>query len=86
MFFGATFFNENVGDWDVSSGTTLSGMFYNCTVFNNGGSSDINNWVKDKLTDISCFCDFPYTFNNGRFRQIRKLQKNSISNTRKKMI
>jgi surface protein len=50
MFEGATAFNQNVGAWNVSKVTNFSGggnfgMFLGATAFNNGGSSDINNWT-----------------------------------------
>jgi surface protein len=49
MFLNATAFNQNIGAWDVSSVTTFSAMFQRtsgaASVFNNGGSGDIDNWT-----------------------------------------
>ena len=46
---GTSLFNQNIGGWNVSSVTTFSAMFF-CSLgglnsFNNGGSTDINNWT-----------------------------------------
>ena len=45
MFTSATSFNCNVGSWNVSNVATFNSMFNTASKFNNGGSSDINNWV-----------------------------------------
>jgi hypothetical protein len=40
-------FNDNVGNWNMSSATTVAGMFaaaVNFGTFNNGGSDTIKNW------------------------------------------
>ena len=44
VFNNATQFNQNLGAWTVSSVLFFSSMFQGATNFNNGGSSDINNW------------------------------------------
>jgi len=41
MFKGCTSFNQNVGQINFSSGL-VDGLFYGCTIFNNGESPDIN--------------------------------------------
>jgi surface protein len=43
-FFSSPLFNQNVGNWNMSSCTTMLAMFNGATAFNNGGSPDINNW------------------------------------------
>lgn len=46
-FRNARVFNRNLGSWDVSNVTTFANMFNmngTSSAFNNGGSSDINNW------------------------------------------
>lgn len=53
MFQGATSFNQNIGNWNVSSvNSGLDYMFKNATSFNNGGSSDINNWNVSNVTNM----------------------------------
>ena len=44
MFRSNDSFNKNIGNWDISKVTNIGWMFYKATNFNNGGSSDINNW------------------------------------------
>ncbi|MEN9907140.1 MAG: hypothetical protein RLZZ540_281 [Bacteroidota bacterium] len=44
MFLGCTNFNQNVGALNVSGAGNIDSFFMNCTAFNNGGSSSINNW------------------------------------------
>jgi surface protein len=49
MFSNAPAFNQNIGAWDVSNVTTFANMFQRtsgaASVFNNGGSGDIDNWT-----------------------------------------
>ena len=47
MFNQATSFNCNIGSWNVSAVATFESMFYCYSVskFNNGESTDINNWT-----------------------------------------
>jgi surface protein len=53
MFNNANKFNQNIGNWNVSRVTTFQQMFLNATMFNNGGSSDINNWQLSTTFDIN---------------------------------
>ncbi len=58
-FNNAINFNQNIGAWDVSkvtvfcTGATFESIFNSAIRFNNGGSSDINNWRFSTTTDIS---------------------------------
>jgi surface protein len=45
MFQFASAFNQNVGGWNVSNVSSFSDMFSSASSFNNGGSSDIGNWI-----------------------------------------
>ena len=46
-------FNQNLGSWNVSKVTTFAEMFNGALSFNNGGSSDINNWVLNSVSNFS---------------------------------
>jgi len=53
MFENADSFNQNIGAWDMSNATSIQQMFSDANVFNNGGSSDINNWNTSGITNMS---------------------------------
>jgi surface protein len=46
-------FNQNIGSWNVSKSSSFYQMFYINEVFNNGGSSSINNWQLKTTGTIS---------------------------------
>ena len=56
MFVGCNLFDQNVGAWNTSNVLTMDGLFY-CSgtpgIFNNSGSSTINNWDTSKVTNMS---------------------------------
>ena len=52
-------FFEGVGDWDMSSVTTIEGMFYGAQNFN----EDLSNW------DVSRVTNMRYTFSSTNFNQ-----------------
>ena len=43
---GASAFNDNIGDWNVSSVTDMSDMMDDCSTFN----ADISNWDVSRVT------------------------------------
>ena len=48
MFFGATIFNQNIGNWNVSNVRTMDEMFNGASEFN----SDIGNWITSSVTNM----------------------------------
>ena len=56
MFVECYNFNQNIGNWNVGNVLTMENMFI-CTsptgIFNNGGSTSINNWDVSKVTIMS---------------------------------
>ena len=65
MFHGASKFNQNIGLWGAKTGnvTTMNYLFQNATVFNNGGSPDINNWDTSKVTTMHFMFVYSSAFN-----------------------
>jgi surface protein len=56
MFVGCYLFDQNLGAWNTSNVTSMLSLFY-CSgipgIFNNSGSTTINNWNTSKVTDMS---------------------------------
>ena len=59
MFFSTFFFDQPIGNWDVSNVTTMSGMFGNDTYFN----QPIGSWDVSNVTDMSEMFDNNTGFN-----------------------
>jgi surface protein len=55
MFRQANSFNRNIGGWTLNTTGTVStlSMFYQNTAFNNGGSTDINNWDTSRVNNMA---------------------------------
>ena len=59
MFAWSKFFNQPIGDWDVSNVTDMSYMFYGHQSFNQPiGDWDVSN-VTDMYTMFLCHCFQP---------------------------
>jgi surface protein len=48
LFWNATAFNQNIGNWDVSNVTNMGEMFYGASAFN----QNICNWDVSKVTNM----------------------------------
>lgn len=63
MFFGATSFNQNIGNWDLRFCTQAFSMFRNASVFNNGGSPSISGWTMSAVTSMNNMFFNAFAFN-----------------------
>ncbi|MDB2325556.1 BspA family leucine-rich repeat surface protein [Flavobacteriaceae bacterium] len=52
MFSGAENFDQEVGLWDIGSVTTMTGVFEEALLFNNNGSTSLNNWDTSSVTNM----------------------------------
>jgi surface protein len=59
MFLVTTVFNQDIGNWDVSNVTDMSGMFNSSPVFN----QDIGSWDVSSVTDMSKMFSYATVFN-----------------------
>jgi surface protein len=53
-------FNENIGNWDVSSGSIFSNMFIDCNIFN----QNLNSWDVSSGSTFSSMFSYCYLFNS----------------------
>ncbi len=60
MFSGASSFNSDLSDWNVSSVTDMSGMFSGASSFN----SDLSDWNVSSVTDMSGMFSGASSFNS----------------------
>ena len=56
---GNELFNQDIGNWDVSNVTDMSGMFDSAQYFN----QPIGNWDVSNVTDMGYMFNFAYSFN-----------------------
>ena len=61
MLQGASLFNSDIGNWNVSHVTNMSGMFMNAASFN----QDISGWNVSHVTDMSFMFGYSCPFNQN---------------------
>jgi surface protein len=59
FFDGSQYFNQDIGNWDISSLTEMSRLFLNCHTFN----QDIGNWNTSNVVAMSQVFQNAYSFN-----------------------
>ena len=63
MLYRCSSFNQDLGGWDVTGVGNFSSFFSSNPVFNNGGSTGINNWRPSSCTNMSSMFYQCYNFN-----------------------
>jgi surface protein len=70
MFFNTPVFDQDISNWKFSKNAvgefSISQMFDNAVVFNNGGSPNINNWDFSAIAPTSNYGGFYYMFSNAQ--------------------
>ena len=52
MFQYASGFNQDLGDWDMTSATSLVRIFNGASAFNNAATNTLNNWDISNVTSL----------------------------------
>lgn len=53
VFYECSVFNQNLGVINIQNATAMDNMFYQCFLYNNGGSDSIKNWPVNNVTNFS---------------------------------
>ena len=63
MLYGCNLFDQDLGGWDVTGVLSFSSFFVGNPVFNNGGSTGINNWRPSSCTSMYAMFERCNSFN-----------------------
>ena len=77
MFYGSTYFNRDVGNWNLSNVYgNIDSLFYGATSFNNGNSPSISGWTMSGITSIRAlfgFTPFNQPINNWDVSNVKNM-------------